>query len=78
MKALYGDSPYGYPAVGTTASVKSITRDDLAGFWNAHYGPQTSALVLTGDITETGGARPGRQILRRVEELGCRCGGFGA
>ncbi len=52
MKALYGDSPYGYPAVGTSASVKSITRDELAGFWNEHYGPQTSALVLTGDITE--------------------------
>jgi zinc protease len=52
VKALYGESPYGYPAVGTTASVKSITRDDLSGFWNAHYGPQTSALVLTGDITE--------------------------
>ncbi len=52
VKALYGDSPYGYPAVGTTASVKSMTRDDLAGFWNARYGPQTSALVLTGDITE--------------------------
>ncbi|HEY3988937.1 MAG TPA: pitrilysin family protein [Acidobacteriaceae bacterium] len=51
-KALYGDSSYGYPAVGTTASVKTITRDDLAGFWNAHYGPQTTALVLTGDITE--------------------------
>jgi zinc protease len=52
VKALYGDSPYGYPAVGTSASVKSITRDDLSGFWNAHYGPQTTALVLTGDITE--------------------------
>lgn len=52
VKALYGDSPYGYPAVGTTASVKSMTRDDLAGFWSAHYGPQTAALVLTGDITE--------------------------
>ncbi len=51
-KALYGDSPYGYPTVGTTASVKSITRDDLQGFWKGHFGPQTSALVLTGDISE--------------------------
>jgi zinc protease len=52
VKALYGDSPYGYPAVGTSASVKSITRDELADFWKQHYGPQTTALVLTGDITE--------------------------
>jgi zinc protease len=52
VKALYGDAPYGYPAVGTTAAVKSITRDELSGFWSAHYGPQTAALVLTGDLTE--------------------------
>ena len=51
-KALYGDAPYGYPTIGTTASVKSTTRDDLQGFWSGHYGPQTSALVLTGDISE--------------------------
>jgi zinc protease len=51
-KVLYGDSPYGYPAIGTTEAVKSIQRDELSGFWSAHYGPQTSALVLTGDINE--------------------------
>lgn len=51
-KVLYGDSPYGYPAIGTAASVKSIQREELSGFWSAHYGPQTSALVLTGDIGE--------------------------
>ncbi len=51
-KALYGTAPYAYPPVGTTASVKSIGRQDLESFWTAHYGPQTAALVLTGDVTE--------------------------
>ena len=51
-KALYGDAPYAYPSVGTTASVKAIGRQDLQSFWAAHYGPQTAALVLNGDITE--------------------------
>ena len=35
VKALYGDSPYGYPAIGTTASVKAITREGETrpGWW---------------------------------------------
>jgi zinc protease len=32
--------------------VKSITREELTGFWKARYGPATAALVLTGDIGE--------------------------
>src|SRR5271163_3859883 len=52
LKALYGDYPYGYRNVGTTASVKSLTRDDLAQFWSAYYAPKAAALVLAGDITE--------------------------
>ena len=52
QKALYGESPYGYPPIGTTASVKAITRQDLDGFWSARYSPKSAALVMTGDITE--------------------------
>ena len=51
QKALYGDQPYGYRSIGTTASVKAITRDDIASFWAAHYGPKDSALVFSGDLT---------------------------
>lgn len=51
-KALFGDSPYAYPSIGTTDAVKSITRDDLSHFWQQHYGPKNAALVLTGDLTE--------------------------
>ena len=54
LKVLYGDhSPYAYRSNGTTASVQSMTRDDLQTFWGSHYAPQNSALVLAGDITET-------------------------
>lgn len=38
--------------IGTTESVKAISRSDLAGFRSAHYAPQDTALVLAGDITE--------------------------
>ena len=51
-KALYGDQPYGYRPIGTAASVKAITRDDLSSFWQQHYGPKGAALVIAGDVKE--------------------------
>jgi zinc protease len=50
-KLVYGDTPYGVSATGTTDSVTSITRDDITGFYAAHFGPADSALVLVGDVT---------------------------
>ena len=52
-KALYGDGPYAYPPNGTAAAVKAVTRAELAGFWSSHYAPQSAALVLAGDLTES-------------------------
>ena len=52
FRTLYGDYPYGYRDIGTTESVKAITRDDLANFWSALYAPQSAALVIAGDVTK--------------------------
>jgi zinc protease len=51
-KLVYGDHPYGASPNGTTDSVKALTRDDISGFYDDHYGPADSALVLVGDVTE--------------------------
>jgi zinc protease len=49
---LYGPSnPYGYDSLGTEASVRSITREEIAEFHDRHYGPRDSLLELTGDLT---------------------------
>jgi zinc protease len=49
---LFGAAnPYGYDALGTAASLHAITRDEIAAFHDAHYGPRTSLLELTGDVT---------------------------
>jgi zinc protease len=50
-KLVYADQPYGVSQTGTTESVTALTRDDVTGFYKAHYGPADSALVLTGDVT---------------------------
>lgn len=35
-----------------TANVSAITRDDIAGFYGRHYGPQTAIIVVVGDVDE--------------------------
>ena len=51
--ALYGKShPYGYIELGTAASIKAITRDELVDFWRKGYAPGNSALIVAGDVTE--------------------------
>jgi zinc protease len=49
---LYGDAPYGYTPVGTEASNRAITREELTGLWKKTFVPAGAALVLAGDLTE--------------------------
>ncbi|HWR36821.1 MAG TPA: pitrilysin family protein [Clostridia bacterium] len=51
-RVVYGDKhPYGYLEIGTEEGNKSITRDELIGFWKTGYVPSNSALVVAGDMT---------------------------
>jgi zinc protease len=53
-RALYGpDHPYGFTELGTEESNKAITREDLVKFWAEGYRPGNSALIVSGDITES-------------------------
>lgn len=53
LRAVY---PPGHPYRPETveeaqASLKAMTRDELAAFYRRHYGPDTAILVITGDVT---------------------------
>jgi zinc protease len=51
--ALYGPShPYGYTELGTEASNKAMTKDDLQAFWSQNFAPNNAALIVSGQITE--------------------------
>ena len=55
LNAVYGPShPYGYMDVGTEESNRAITQDLLQQFYLEGYCPSNSALVVAGDITESG------------------------
>ncbi len=51
-RVLYGDKhPYAFPTVGTEKSIEKITRADLEKFHALHYLPNTSKVVVVGDVT---------------------------
>jgi zinc protease len=50
--ALYGDRhAYGFTELGTEASNRVMTRDDLQKFWAQNFVPNNSALIVSGQIT---------------------------
>ncbi len=49
-KFIYADNPYGNPAEGTNNSVSALEVTDLNNFYDQHYTPSGSALVLVGDF----------------------------
>ena len=52
--ALYGSKhPYGYTELGTEASMKAVTRDEMVAFWGRHFVPNNAALIVAGDISMT-------------------------
>jgi len=50
--ALYGPShPYGFTELGTEASNRALTREDMEAFWRGHFVANNAALVVSGQIT---------------------------
>jgi zinc protease len=51
--ALYGaDDPYVRSLVPTEASIAAITREDVTRFYDQHIGPNTTTIVLAGDVRD--------------------------
>ena len=51
-KLVFGETPYGAAATGTTESIKGLSAEDVSGFYKGHYGPQDAALVIAGDVSQ--------------------------
>jgi zinc protease len=49
QKAVFGDHPYGF-VVPDEKSINALTREDLRGFVASYYIPNTSHLIVVGDI----------------------------
>ena len=51
---LFGNHPYGRPTGGDETSLAAITRDDVATFYGAHYGPGSTIMAVVGDFETAG------------------------
>ena len=49
----WGDSPLGRPIAGTTASVASLSRDQIARFHRRHYRPANMVVAAAGNLDHT-------------------------
>ena len=65
--ALYGPKhPYGYSEIGTEASVKAITRDDMAAFWKQNFVPEQRRARRRRRHLDGRTAGAGREGVRRL------------
>ncbi|HEY5609826.1 MAG TPA: pitrilysin family protein, partial [Thermoanaerobaculia bacterium] len=48
--AVYGGTPYGNPLIGTEESIGRILKQDLEAFYQRHYVPNNTSLIITGDV----------------------------
>jgi zinc protease len=53
--------PYGHPTIGWIEDLRSMTRDDLYGFYRRFYIPNNATLVVVGDV-DAG------DVMRRAEK----------
>ncbi len=51
-KVLYGTQPYSRDLTGDEKSLKTLTRDDLANFYKTNFTPNTSTLIVVGDVDQ--------------------------
>jgi len=78
--------PYGHPTIGWLGDLRSMTRDDLYGYYRRFYIPNNATLVVVGDVDASDvmrraqkyfasipeGAVPARIHLTEPEQLGER------
>jgi zinc protease len=50
-RLIFPGHPYSNPVAGTEELLGRITRDDVAAFYRAAYRPETTVVVVVGDVT---------------------------
>ena len=50
-EAWFGDTPLGWEIAGDEESVRSLTDEDIRGFWSASYRPSNMVVALAGDLS---------------------------
>ncbi len=71
-KTFYGDHPYARNAAGTPATVKNITRAQVAAFWKQILQPQSTVLAISGDFNAAQVERAARMLFGSFKSTAAR------
>lgn len=59
--------PYHHPTIGWLADLKTMTRDDLYGYYRRFYVPNNATLVIVGDVDTRDALRRADQYFGKLE-----------
>ncbi len=62
-RAMFGGHPFGRPTRGRTATLPSITRDDVVGYYRGHLTRENVVFGFAGDISRDEAARAAEELL---------------
>ena len=62
MKLLYGDQPAGWNIAGEKKNILNMKRDDFIKYKKAHYLPESTVIVVAGQVTE-------KNVLERANKV---------
>lgn len=62
-KAIYGSHPYASPVLGTEASVKALSREDLITFHQRYYVGRNATLAIVGALDRTAAEKLAEKII---------------
>lgn len=60
LATLYHGHPYGFPSVGSEATLRSLTLEDCRAYWRRIAGPKGAVITAAGDVR-------GKDLARRIE-----------
>ncbi len=52
FRSAYRSHPYQRPVIGSTETVRAMTREQILAFYAAYYRPERTTLVVCGDVDE--------------------------
>lgn len=62
MSLLYGDQPAGWNIAGEKKNILAMKRDDFVNYKKQHYLPESTVLVVAGQVTE-------REVMNEVDKI---------
>lgn len=69
-RTYFGNHPYGRSSLGTLASIKAITREDVVKYWQSVLLPRSIVLAVYGDISAEEVRRAAEHSFRNFNRAG--------